>query len=207
MPLDVHFVVLCPHLVIYSVNTAEHPGGQGSPLCLIPKDPSSPRDVLRGGGDQNIGGGEIGVLGAPAVTLPRSARVDSAVAELCPPPVHTYAPGQIQIEIPGAQEAQQESVCERLRGLRDACLLHPAPELRQAGLEQRRVVGQLVELFPNQWPRPHLCHARRAVPATGGKSAGPEPPSAPRRGRRPTHTHPGRPDLPCPAGARVTAPS
>lgn len=85
-----------------------------------------------------------------------------------PARVHTYAPGQVQVEIPGAQEAQQESVCERLWGLRDARLLRPAPQLDQAGLDQRRVVGQLVELFPGHWSRPHLCHARRAVRETGG---------------------------------------
>lgn len=48
--------------------------------------------------------------------------------------VHAYPPGQVQVEIPGAQEAQQEGVSEWLWSLRDARLQSSAPELGQAGL-------------------------------------------------------------------------
>lgn len=146
------------------------------------------------------GGGTPGALGCSHISKPGSRGS-------CP--VHTYPPGQVQIEIPGAQEAQQEGVCERVWGLRDARLFRSAPQFPQTGLYQRRVVGERVELWPGHWPRPHLCHARRATAAARatGKSVGPAPPSAPRRGRRPTHTHPGSPGLSHPAGARDTAPS
>lgn len=117
-----------------------------------------------------------------------------------PAPVHTYAPGQVQVEIPGAQESQQESVCERLRGLRDALLLRPAPQFGQARLNQGRVVGLLVELFSNHWPRPHLCHARRAIPAAGGKMWAQSHPPPPAVAAAPRTLTRGRPDLPCPAG-------
>ena len=76
-----------------------------------------------------------------------------------------YLPGQVQIEVPGAQEPQQEGVAERPPRRPSARLPGPAPQLGQAGLQQRRVVGQPVELRPSRRPRPRLRHARRPAPA------------------------------------------
>jgi hypothetical protein len=60
---------------------------------------------------------------------------------------HAYPPGQVQVEIPGAQEPQQKGVGEGQLCERGARLPRPAPQLRQAGLHQRRVIRQRVELL------------------------------------------------------------
>lgn len=172
MPSDVHFILLCPHLKLSTqmCSTAEHLRGGDPLLCLIP----GTLIVHRRSTLAWRGGGIIASprrnreFGRACSHIPTLGARGSRPRRGPPALVNTYAPGQVQIEIPGPQEAQQESVCERLRGLRDARLLRPASQLDQARLNQRRVVGLLVELFPNHRPRPHLCHARRAVPATGG---------------------------------------
>lgn len=76
-----------------------------------------------------------------------------------------YPPGQVQIEVPGTQEPQQEGVAERPPRQPSTRFPSPAPQLGQAGLQQRRVVWQPVELRPRRRPRPRLRHARRPAPA------------------------------------------
>lgn len=79
---------------------------------------------------------------------------------------HPYPPGQVEVEVSGAQEAQQEGVGER-RG-RSARCRRPAPQLRQRRLQQRRVVGQRAQLQPSRRPRQPLWRARRHRSGRGG---------------------------------------
>lgn len=204
LPSDVHCVLLCPHLELSTqvCDTVEHPRG------LIPRNRSRPREVLRGGGDPEHRRGGIGGPGTPAATVLGSARAaDPASAEVGPP----------RCTLTRQARSRSKSRARRKRSRKasvSGCGVCGTPASCARRLSSARPgwtsgewSGSSLSCFPTTGPGRISAMPAALSGRQGGKSVGPEPPSAPRRGRRPAHTHPGRPDLPCPAGARATAPS
>lgn len=83
---------------------------------------------------------------SPSPAAPRPGRGLPRHRDLPPPPPPPHRPGQVQVEVSGAQEPHQEGIGERLRPALAGLCLRPPPQLGHGAAHPRRVVGQVTEV-------------------------------------------------------------